>query len=107
MAVDYAKPQSELGAFLKVQRRKIPPASATLGSWKRPLVRHGRRVTQAEIAEAVGISRNWYRRLEAGTVRASMKLLVRLANTFQFTREQRKRLFVLAIPEMRPTQPRN
>jgi transcriptional regulator with XRE-family HTH domain len=49
----------------------------------------------------VGVSRNWYRRLENGTrARASMKLLDRLANAFVFTPEERTKLFVLAIPEI-------
>ncbi|HEY2476184.1 MAG TPA: helix-turn-helix transcriptional regulator [Candidatus Cybelea sp.] len=93
--------QSELASFLKTHRRDIPPDSATLGSWKRLPVRRGRRVTQEEIAEAVGISRNWYRRLESdGAPRASAKLLDRLAKAFQFTPEERTKLFVLGIPEL-------
>jgi DNA-binding XRE family transcriptional regulator len=99
--------QSEFASFLKTRRRSIPPDSATLGSWERLAVRRGRRVTQEEIAEAVGISRNWYRRLEsADAPRASAKLLDRIAAAFQFTPEERTNLFVLGIPElaqMRPT----
>lgn len=91
----------EFGSFLKMLRRGIPPETASLGSWKRLPVRCGRRVTQEELAEAVGVSRNWYRRLESGEqVRASVKLLGRLANTFGFTPEERTTLFLLAIPEM-------
>jgi transcriptional regulator with XRE-family HTH domain len=91
----------EFGAFLRKLRQRIPPQTATLGSWKRLPIRCGRPVTQEEIAEAVGVSRNWYRRLESGAgVRASMKLLDRLANTVVFTPEERTTLFVLAIPEM-------
>jgi transcriptional regulator with XRE-family HTH domain len=83
-------------------RRRIPPQTAALGSWKRLPNRRGRPVTQEEIAEAVGVSRNWYRRLECGEgVRASAKLLDRLANAVVFTPEERTTLFVLAIPEMR------
>jgi transcriptional regulator with XRE-family HTH domain len=64
-------------------------------------VRCGRPVTQEEAAEAVGVSRNWYRRLESGDgVRASTKLLDRLAKTFVHTPEERITLFLLAIPEM-------
>ena len=99
--------QSELASFLKTRRRSIPPDSTSLGSWERLPVRRGRRVTQEEIAEAVGISRNWYRRLEsADAPRASAKLLDRIAAAFQFTPEERTNLFVLGIPElaqMRPT----
>ncbi len=92
---------AEFGAFLKKLRQRIPPQTATLGSWRRRPVRRGRPVTQEEIAEAVGVSRNWYRRLESGPgVRASMKLLDRLANAVVFTPEERTTLFILAIPEM-------
>lgn len=53
------------------------------------------------MAEAVGISRNWYRSLENGYAqRASAKLLDRIAKAFQFTPEERTTLFVLAIPEI-------
>lgn len=66
------EPQSTLGAFLRMLRRRVPPRSDTLGPSKRLPIRRGRRVTQEEIAEAVGISRNWYRRLEGGaSARAS------------------------------------
>ena len=93
--------QSELASFLKTRRRDIPPESARLGSWERLPVRRGRRVTQEEIAEAVGISRNWYRRLESDYApRASAKLLGRLAKAFEFTPEERTRLFILGIPEL-------
>ena len=90
-----------LATFLKMHRQRIPPETATLGGWKRLPSRHGRRVTQEEVAEAVGVSRNWYRRLESGDgVRASMKLLIRLADAFAFTYEERTSLFLLAILEI-------
>jgi DNA-binding XRE family transcriptional regulator len=94
-------PQAEFASFLKTRRRSIPPDCPVLGSWERLPVRRGRRVTQEEIAEAVGISRNWYRRLESGDApRASAKLLDRLARAFQFTPEERTNLFMLGIPEL-------
>jgi DNA-binding Xre family transcriptional regulator len=93
--------QSEFASFLKTRRRGIPPDSMTLGPWERLPVRRGRRVTQEEIAEAIGISRNWYRRLESGEApRASAKLLDRIARALQFTPEERMDLFVLGIPEL-------
>lgn len=93
--------QSEFASFLKTRRQRIPSESMKLGSWERLPVRRGRRVTQEEIAEAVGISRNWYRRLESGDApRASAKLLDRIARAFQFTPEERMYLFVLGIPEI-------
>lgn len=100
-SADFAQPQSELGAFLKTLRQRIPPQTPALGSWKRLPIRRGRRVSQEEIAEAVGVSRNWYRLLESGAkIRASMPLLDRLADALTFTSEERTRLFVLANPEM-------
>ena len=92
---------TEFGSLLRSLRSRIPRETVTLGSWRRLPTRRGRRVTQEEMAEAVGVSRNWYRRLETGAgVRASMKLLDRLASAFAFTPEERTRLFILAIPEM-------
>jgi DNA-binding XRE family transcriptional regulator len=93
--------QSGLASFLKMRRQRIPPDAVALGSWERLPVRRGRPVSQEEIAEAVGISRNWYRRLESGDPpRASTKLLNRIAEAFGFTPEERTNLFVLAIPEL-------
>jgi DNA-binding XRE family transcriptional regulator len=93
--------RSRFAAFLKTHRCNIPPNAPALGAWQRLPVRRGRRVTQEEIAEAIGISRNWYRRLESGeAVRASTKLLDRIAKVFAFTPEQRIELFVLGIPEI-------
>ena len=92
---------SEFGTFLKMLRRRIPPETVKLGSWTRLPIRHGRRVTQEEFAEALGVSRNWYRTLESGKPsRASMKLLTRMASAFVISPQERSKLFVLAIPEL-------
>jgi transcriptional regulator with XRE-family HTH domain len=101
MRVEQVESGSELGVLLRTLRRRVPRDAASLGSWKRLPARRGRRVTQEEIAEAVGVSRNWYRMLESGArVRASTKLLDRIANAFAFTAQERLELFVLAIPEL-------
>ncbi|MBV8638524.1 MAG: helix-turn-helix transcriptional regulator [Candidatus Eremiobacteraeota bacterium] len=82
-------------------RRRVPPETEVLGSWTRLPVRRGRRVTQEEVAEALGVSRNWYRRLESGKAqRASLKLLARISRAFISTPEERTRFFVLALPEL-------
>ena len=95
---------SDFASFLKISRQSLPPETGALGSWNRLPVRRGRRVTQEEVAEAVGVSRNWYRRLESGDARrASAKLLDRLAQAFSLTAEKRMKLFLLAIPEMLDT----
>jgi transcriptional regulator with XRE-family HTH domain len=100
-----SEPQSTLGPFLRMLRWRVPARSYTLGPSKRLPARRGRRVTQEEIAEAVGISRNWYRRLEHGDrARASTKLLVRIASALALTSDERLALFALAIPELRLTQ---
>jgi hypothetical protein len=93
--------RAEFGAFLRMLRLRIPSEAASIGNWRRLPILQGRPVTQAEIAEVVSVSRNWYRRLERGeSVRASVPLLDRLANAFALRPEERTKLFVLAIPEM-------
>lgn len=93
--------QAEFASFLKARRRSIPPDAVKLGPCERLPIRRGRPVTQEEIAEAVGISRNWYRRLESTDApRASVKLLDRIAKALQFTAEERLKLFLLGIPEI-------
>lgn len=105
MPLKSSEPQSELGAFLKTLRQRIEPESRTLGPYERPLTRSGRRVTQEEIAEAVGVSRGWYKLLETGAnVRASTQLLERLAQALTLTDDERTTLFTLAVPEMRNMQ---
>jgi DNA-binding XRE family transcriptional regulator len=103
MSAGTADLQIGLACFLKTSRSRIPPEKPTLGSWDRLPIRRGRRVTQEEIAEAVGVSRSWYRRLERGSVRASARLLDRLANAFDFSPEDRMKLFALGIPELART----
>jgi DNA-binding XRE family transcriptional regulator len=94
--------QRSLGAFLLMLRERIPPATTALGPYERLMVRCGRRVTQEELAEVVGVSRGWYRQLESDAgVRASIRLLDRLADALAATSEERFTLFTLAVPEMR------
>jgi DNA-binding XRE family transcriptional regulator len=93
--------QTNFGCFLRTLRQRISPQSATLGSWKRLPVRCGRPVSQEEIAEVVGVTRNWYSRLESGeAVRTSVRLVDRLARALASTPEERITLFHLAIPEL-------
>jgi DNA-binding XRE family transcriptional regulator len=92
--------RSDFAAFLKSLRERIPPNTSRLGSWNRLPFRYGRHVTQEEVAEAIGVSRNWYSQLECGTVRASTKLVARLARAIALTSDERTKLFTLAIPEM-------
>lgn len=97
-----ATSRSELSLFLKFLRRRIDPAARQLGPHARLPVRIGKRVTQQELAEAIGISREWYALLEsAAPTRASTTLLDRLADVLMATPEERARLFHLAVPELR------
>jgi transcriptional regulator with XRE-family HTH domain len=95
-----AKPPSELARFLRFLRQRIDPEAAYLGPRARLPVRRGRRVTQQELAEAIGVSREWYAVLEsAATTRSSTGLLDRLADALMVTPEERATLFELAVPE--------
>jgi transcriptional regulator with XRE-family HTH domain len=103
-----ARPHSELGLFLKPLRGQIDPDVAALGPYPRLPSRLGKRVTQEELAEAIGVSREWYAMLESATeTRTSPALLHRLANALMLAPEQRARLFQLAVPEVRRAQLRD
>jgi transcriptional regulator with XRE-family HTH domain len=90
-----------IGAFLKEHRRLIPREATALGPYPRLPVRRGKLVTQEEIAEAIGVSRVWYAMLESGAaLRASPKLLTRLASALSLPAESREMLFRLALPKL-------
>jgi transcriptional regulator with XRE-family HTH domain len=91
---------TRLGAFLKLTRQRIHPNAPNLGSFERLASRRGRVVTQEEVAEAVHVSRQWYASLESGAVRASTRLLARIAETMMLSPEERMMLNRLALPEI-------
>jgi transcriptional regulator with XRE-family HTH domain len=96
-----AKLRSELAVSLKFLRQRVDPDVCNLGPYARLPSRVGNRVTQAELAEAIGVSREWCAVLEtAGSTRASTRLLNRIADALMVTPEERARLFSLALPEM-------
>jgi transcriptional regulator with XRE-family HTH domain len=96
-----AKPRSDLALFLKFLRRRIDPDARVLGPYVRLSHRRGKLVTQGELAEAIGVSREWYAELEsAAPPRASTRLIERLADTLMVARGERARLFHLALPEL-------
>jgi transcriptional regulator with XRE-family HTH domain len=65
-------------------------------------------VTQEELADAIGVSREWYAILEtSATQRASTRLLGRVADALMVTAEERARLFHLAVPELGRVNPRD
>lgn len=88
--------------FLTQLRRRIDPATKTLGSYERLNSRRGRRVTQEELAEAIGVTRGWYARLESGkSVQPSLSVLNRIAEALKTTPGERALLFHLAIPALK------
>ncbi len=91
----------QLSTFLKTHRLRIDPQTTSLGSWRRPRRRHRRSVTQEEIAECVGVSREWYSTLECRGGRTSAALLDRLAEALMLDAEERAVLFNLALPELK------
>jgi transcriptional regulator with XRE-family HTH domain len=96
-----ARPRSELAHFLKSLRGRVDPDVCVLGSRARLPSRLGKRVTQEELAEAIGVSREWYSMLEsAAAVRTSTGLLDRLACALMVTPQERASLFQLAVPEL-------
>jgi transcriptional regulator with XRE-family HTH domain len=99
------KPPSELGVFLKSLRQRLDPNVRDLGSYARLPGRRGRRVTQEELAEAIGVNREWYAMLECGAAtRVSTSLLGRLADALMVTPEERARLFQAGVPEFARAQ---
>jgi transcriptional regulator with XRE-family HTH domain len=98
-----AERRKRLAVFL-LDKRKSVQASAKVGTYTRRDDRIGRPFTQEEVAEALGVSRQWYGALEMGSsVRASTALLDRIAKLFSLPDEERATLFSLAIPELAVT----
>jgi hypothetical protein len=94
-------PSSRLKALLKHFRVRIDSNEKVLGPQVRPPRRHGKPVTQEELAECIGVSRYWYGMLESERpVRVSTVLLDRLATILMLTAKERAILFALALPEL-------
>jgi transcriptional regulator with XRE-family HTH domain len=89
-----------LGLLLKRYRMRIAPTGASLGGYLRVPIRIGKAVTQEEVAEAVGISRQYYATIENdGAARISGTVLRRLADALMMDDAERATLFRLALPE--------
>jgi hypothetical protein len=94
-------PSAGLKMLLKHFRVRIDPNEKTLGPQARLPLRHGKPVTQEELAECVGVSRYWYGMLESETpARVSTVLLDRLATILMLSESERAMLFALALPEL-------
>ena len=87
-----------IGSFLRERRRQLPPQVERLGPHPRLESRVGRGVTQEEVAEVLGVTRVWYAMIEAGSAHISPRLLARIAETFEFSAEERLELLSLAFP---------
>lgn len=94
------EPRNEMRSLLKGLRRRIDPQILRLGEHERLNTRHGKTVSQEELAEALGVSRGWYASLERGMTRPSISLLKRLTIALNASREERITLLQLAIPEL-------
>jgi transcriptional regulator with XRE-family HTH domain len=93
-----------LGALLKRCRVRIAPEQVSLGPYLRLPIRIGKMVTQEEVAEAAGMTRQWYGLMERDCpVRVSAAALSRVADTLMMDAAERATLFRLALPELRST----
>ena len=82
---------------------RLGPESRFLGESQRLPIRVGKRVTQEEIAEHLGVSRGWYARFEAGAPAGfSISLLNRLADLLRLSGPERAELMRLAKPALAP-----
>jgi transcriptional regulator with XRE-family HTH domain len=91
----------QLGSSLRMWRLRLSKDATTLGSRRRLPCRVGRLVTQEELAEAVGVSRSWYKMLECSVgVRTSLRLLVGLGEALMLSPSEKAHLFCLAFPEL-------
>jgi transcriptional regulator with XRE-family HTH domain len=90
-----------LAGLLKRCRARLDPERQSLGPYLRLPIRIGKAVTQEEVAEAIGISRQWYAMLESDrSVRVSAAVLARIAGALMMHPTERAALFRLAVPEL-------
>lgn len=100
MNAEQLERRSEIPSLLKMLRGRLDPSTATLGGHKRLNSRRGKAVSQEELAEAIGVTREWYACLETGAKRPSVPMLDRLATALNASPEERATLFQLAIPAL-------
>jgi transcriptional regulator with XRE-family HTH domain len=95
--------EEALHRFVRERRLRIAPESQFLGQRPRWPRRLGKRVTQEELADHLGISRQWYARFEAGsTVGFSTTLLGHLSDLLRLSPTERVELVRLAMPKLAP-----
>ena len=84
-------PIYELLGDIRQRRQAIPPEASLIGEYKRRPQRIGRPVTQEELAEALGITREWYCNLENGkSADASPELIKKIAVALHDRRAARR-----------------
>jgi transcriptional regulator with XRE-family HTH domain len=94
-------PSPRLRGLLRNFRIRIDPGLECLGPHRRTPARQGKRVSQEEVAEFIGVSRTWYGLLESERpARVSSLLLDRLATILMLSADERATLFALALPEL-------
>lgn len=93
--------EEALHRFVRERRLRLAPESHFLGEHLRLGSRVGKRVTQEELAEHLGISRQWYARFEGGAPAGfSTQLLSRLCDLLLLSSRERAELVRLAIPQL-------
>jgi fumarate hydratase, class II len=93
-----AERNTSMHVFLKGRRASIPRDARSLGPYERLPQRVGRPVTQAEIAEAIGVSRVRYSSFESETgCHPSLRVLEQLAVTFDLDLAERLLLLHLVF----------
>lgn len=98
--------RDRMNRLLRRCRTRIVPGHALLGRYLRLPSRVGKAVTQEEVAEAVGISRQWYAMLESDrAVSPSATVLGRIADALMMSPSERASLFRFALPELRLESP--
>jgi DNA-binding XRE family transcriptional regulator len=81
----------ELFGDFKQRRQAIPPEAVSIGEYQRRPRRVGRPVTQGELAEAIGVSREWYCSIENGkSMEASPELLRKISTALHDRRKVRQ-----------------
>jgi transcriptional regulator with XRE-family HTH domain len=96
-----AEARETLHRFVRERRLRLAPESRFLGESPRFPTRVGRTVTQEEIAEHLGISRQWYARFEGGARAGfSTQLLSRLCDLLLLSASERAEFVRLAMPDL-------
>jgi transcriptional regulator with XRE-family HTH domain len=94
--------ERHVSLLLRNGRKRIASEQDSLGPYTRIPLRVGKPVTQEELAEAVGTSREWYGMLESGrSPGVSSRLLSKVADVLMLDSDERAELFRLVRPELR------